>query len=271
MKKKSQEKDLDKDDKSDKSDKDDKSNKNILSDKLDKKDESDELDKQSMEDNVKNTELEKDDFVDKSDNSKENIDNENKASFFSRLCAFIIDAVIVSMIASLFATPFVDSKKIEDLDNQALSIVEKFRNNEINMNEYVVEYSNISYDLARSNGVVSIITIIIGILYYVVFQLYNNGCTLGKKLLNIRVVSTAGELSMNQMIFRSFIANSLLLDILSMIFITFASKSNYFYGIELFSIIQYAIVIISVFMIMYGKQGLAIHDRLVHTKVIKTK
>ena len=240
MKRKSNKKDLDKSE--DKSDKDDKSDKKEI-DVEDGKD----LDK------------------DKSSNDSE------KALFVQRLCAYIIDLLLVSFVASLICTPFVDNKKIEDLNETANTVMEKYANEEISAEEYIVEYSNVAYDTARSTGINTIVTIIVCILYYVVFQLYNKGSTFGKQLLGIRVVSTNGDLSMNQMIFRTFIANSLLLNILSIAFITFASRDVYFGCVGLFSLVQYIITIVSLFMVMYSKNGLAIHDRLVHTKVIKIK
>lgn len=259
MKKKSQEKDLAKDDKSDKSDKSSKEVESKKENKTSKIERAEELNKDNK-------------IIDKSIESDKSSKDTEKALFVQRLCAFFIDAIVVFFIASLFATPFIDSKRSEDYENQLSNIYEKYMQQEISVDEFAIEYSNIAYNLARNNGIVSIVTIVVGILYYVVFQLYNNGSTLGKKLLKIRVVSTTGDdLSMNQLIFRSFIANSILLDILSIIFVIFAKRDTYFYCVGLFSTIQYIIVIISLFMVMYSKHGLAIHDRLVHTKVIKIK
>lgn len=258
MKKKSEDKDLAKDDKSDKLDK---SSEKVKSKKENKTSKIEKAEPNKDDKNIDNS-IE----IDKSGKDTE------KALFIQRLFAFFIDVLVVSFIASLFATPFIDSKRSEDYEAQLSNVYEKYMQQETSADEFVIEYSNIAYNLARNNGIVSIVTIVVGILYYVVFQLYNNGSTLGKKLLKIRVVSTNGDdLSMNQLIFRSFIANSILLDILSIIFVIFAKRDTYFYCVGLFSMIQYIIVIISLFMVMYSKDGLSVHDRLVHTKVIKIK
>ena len=192
-----------------------------------------------------------------------------RASLVRRLCAYAIDYLIVVILVSLISAPFIDAKKIDKLQNESTEVIEKYQKGEITPDEYLERYSSVYYSLSRSTGVMTFITIIIYIVYFVVFQLYNKGQTLGKKVMKIKVVSTNGELSMNQMIFRSFIANSILLNILSIMFLMMAPRHIYFACVGLFSFIQYAVVIISVFMIKFSKNGLTVHDRLLHTKVIK--
>ena len=51
--------------------------------------------------------------------------------------------------------------------------------------------------------------------------------------------------------------------------LVFASKDVYFYSPFVFGTIQLVVIVASIFMVMYGKEGCAIHDKLAHTKVIK--
>ena len=199
--------------------------------------------------------------------SKKEVDE--KPYFFQRLLAFLLDIFIVSIVASILSSPFIKTKEIEPLQTKYFEVMENYMNQKIDTNEYTAEIINIQYQLSQLNGIVTIITIIISILYFVVYQLYSNGQTIGKKIFKIKVVSTNKDLSMNQLIFRSFLANNILLDILSMIFVIFSSKSIYFYCVGLLSILQYVFIIISFFMIIFSKEGLGLHDRLVHTKVVK--
>ena len=192
-----------------------------------------------------------------------------KTYFFQRLGAYVIDFMIVAVIASILSTPFIKTKEVETLEKQYTEITEKYVNQSIDSKEYTAEIINIQYQLSQVNGLVTIITILISVLYFVVFQLYYHGQTIGKKLLKIKVISTKGDLSMNQMIFRSFIANNILLDIISIIFVMFSSKTIYFYCVGMFSILQYVLIITSFFMIIFTKEGLALQDKLVHTKVVK--
>ncbi len=200
--------------------------------------------------------------------TKEKEEREEKALFIKRLIAFCIDTVIISFIASLLSMPFIDSKAITELQDKQFSSYKKYTKNEINYEEYLIEFSDVSYKLAREEGVVSIITILLVIVYFVIYQLRNNGQTFGKKLMKIRIISDNGELSTNQMIFRTFITDYLLLYIISFIFMLFLSKNNYYSCVAIFSGLQFLVLAVSCFMIMFREDGRGVQDILCKTRVI---
>lgn len=199
----------------------------------------------------------------------ENKNSGEKALFFQRLMAFLIDSLIVILLTSFISGFFVNSKKVDKLSNDVIDLVEKYSKNQINTNKYIAEYVNLTYDLAQENGPIVIVEVLLGIVFYIIVPLYSSGQSIGKKLLKIKIISDNGELSSNQLVFRSFIANSLLVDILSLIFLLFVSKTMYFYLLGLFKMIQYIITVISILFVIYSKKGLAIHDKLVHTRVVR--
>ena len=94
-----------------------------------------------------------------------------KGSFIKRICAYAIDYLLVVIIVSLLATPFTDVKKTEKNEQEAAEIIEKYQNNEITADEYIQRYSSVYYNISRNTGVITFITIIIDVLYFVVFQL----------------------------------------------------------------------------------------------------
>ena len=197
------------------------------------------------------------------------IETVEKAFFIQRLAAFILDVFIVSMVASLISYPFLDLDSINKLNESSTQVVEDYMTQKISINENTSDSISISYEMARKQGVLSLITIFLNILYFVVFQVKNNGQTIGKKLLRIKVSSQDGNLGMNQMIFRSLIINSILVDMISFGILLFTSATIYFYGAGILSMIQFAIIAISGFMVMFSKKSQGIHDMVAHTDVVR--
>ncbi len=193
-----------------------------------------------------------------------------KALFVQRFVAFILDIFIVSSIASLISYPFLDTKSINKLNNESNELIEKYTAKEIDMNTYAVEVKNIGYQLSQKQGVVSLVTLFLSVLYFIVYQYYNNGQTVGKKLMKIRVSSSTNkEITMNSFIFRSLIINSILVDMISFAIVIFGNETAYFYGVAICGIIKYTLLLICGFMVMWSKSGMGLHDRIAHTTVVK--
>lgn len=193
-----------------------------------------------------------------------------KALFIQRFAAFILDVFIVSMVASMIAYPFLDMNSIDKLSESSTQIVEDYMKQEISIEEYTNESISVSYEMARKQGILSLITIFLNILYFVVFQIKNDGQTIGKKLLKIKVSSNDGnQLTMNQMIFRSLIINSILIDMVNFYVLLFTNQMAYFYGVGILSMIQFTIIAASGFMVMFSEKRQGIHDLIAHTDVVK--
>lgn len=193
-----------------------------------------------------------------------------KALFVQRFLAFLLDIVLVSVVASFISYPFLDMDSIQKLNESSVEVMENYTSGKIDEKEYFNESSTISYELARKQGVNTLVIIFLNILYFVVYQIKNNGKTLGKQILKIRVVDSANrDLSMNQMIFRALIINSILLDMSSFGVLIFANQSSYFYGVSFLAFIQFCILSVSTFMIMFGKDRRGLHDLVAHTDVVR--
>ena len=219
----------------------------------------------------KSDESEKDDKSDKSGKKeiKESGEKSKKALFIQRFIAYCIDILIVSCVVSIVVLPFYNEKEMTKYEEKTNTLIEKMANNKIDSDEFMVESMNITYGQARANGIMVLVTVIIEILYFVIYQLYNGGQTIGKKLVKIKIVSKTGELTTNQMLFRALIINSILLELVSFGFMLFSSKEVYFFGVGFFDAIQSIIIIASALMIMYSKSSRGIHDLVTHTEVLK--
>ena len=73
---------------------------------------------------------------------------------------------------------------------------------------------------------------------------------------------------MNDLLIRSMINNSILLNIICIILVLLLNKSLYLTTSSLFNGIQYLIMFISVILIAFSKSSQGIHDRIVKTEVV---
>ena len=194
-----------------------------------------------------------------------------KAKFIYRLIAFIVDIMFVYFITTLVSYPFIASKadNLEKISNQASEVVEQFGAGEITMNGYINETASLSFESAKIQGISILITVLVSIIYFVVFQYNNKGQTLGKKLMKIKVNSLNGDLTMNQLVVRSLLVNSILLNMIQVIIVSFINDSMaYFYVDLFFESVQYLFIFISVILIMFSKERRGLHDLIAKTEVI---
>ena len=195
----------------------------------------------------------------------------DKPLFIQRLVAFILDSLIVAMAASLLATPFTDTKSLNVLEKELSEIANKYVAQEITAEDYLEEYSSLYYKITRTNGLYSLISLFLGLAYFCIYQFYSKGQTIGKKVMKIKVVSQDGELEVNQMAIRSLIANSILLNMILMGCLVFMKKSMFISFAFPIIGIETLILLISTFMILFRKDGFALHDIIAKTKVVKVK
>lgn len=192
------------------------------------------------------------------------------AVFLQRLVAYLIDGFIITMIISMIASLFVNSDAIQKINNELVDLINKLQTNDVSYLTYIKEVSVLELELAKQSGITTIVTLFVEILYFVVFQIYNSGQTIGKKIMKIKVISNNGELTMNQMIVRSLLINSVLLNMISLVAVSFINDPmQYLYVFGSFESIQYLFVIVTTLMIMFRKDHLSLHDIITNTRVIK--
>lgn len=193
-----------------------------------------------------------------------------KASFLERFIAHLIDIFLVSFVAVLLSYPFLDFKSIEKLDDSYTEVVEKALNDEIDIKVFTSESARVAYQLGAKQGITSILTLVIIVLYFVVYQFYNDGQTIGKKIMKIKVISSnENRLTMDNYIYRSMIINSLLINILIFILLLIGKDMIYFVGVGCLRFIDYLLIIISGIMIISSKSKRGLQDIIANTDVVK--
>lgn len=193
---------------------------------------------------------------------------------FKRICAYIIDIAIVSFILFLFSkieilNPNVD--KINSIQNEYEKYIETVAKNDADVTKLLKDdkVQNYIYELAKLQVPTSILNVVITFGYFVVFQFFNKGQTIGKKFMKIRVKSIKGDkLSFMQVFGRSLLINEILVSILIIIFVSCLSQSVYFNARRILELIDMVIVYGSFGFMMFRSDGCGIHDLLVHTCVV---
>ena len=221
--------------------------------------------------------MKKKNVYDKIKEEEEKINKENKvkkspdikAMFSQRVLAFLIDLVLISIITSLITMFVPVNDTATKLYEEQNRVLEGYVEGTVSMEEYVNQMVDLSYDISRQTVIVSIVTIVISLLYYVVYPCYNNGQTFGKKLMKIKIKKTNDtELSMNDLLIRGMINNSILVNIINVILVLFLSKNIFLSASSLVSSIQYIVLIISLIMIAFTKNAQGLHDKVSKTEVV---
>ena len=198
--------------------------------------------------------------------------SDNNASFVQRLGAYLIDMFLIFLISSIVTMPFTSSNNYEKLSEETNKVVEEYTNGKIDMNTYMNRVSSISYDMARETGLSSIIMIAVYVLYFIVYQYYNKGQTIGKKIMKIRIEGVdSDQLSINVMLVRAFIINSILVNLIVLTMSILGRRDVYTVSVSIFQLIQYAVLFVTALMVLSRKDKRGLHDIICHTKVVNVE
>ena len=221
--------------------------------------------------------MKKKNVYDKIKDEEEKIKEENKiekspdikAMFSQRVLAFLIDLVLLSMITSLITMFIPMNDTATKLYEEQNRVLEGYVEGTVPMEEYVNQMIDLGYDISKQTVIISIVSIVISLLYYVVYPCYNNGQTFGKKLMKIKIKKTNDkELTMNDLLIRSMINNSILVNIINVALVLFLGKNLYLSTSSFVSIIQYLVLTISLIMIAFTKNAQGLHDKVCKTEVV---
>lgn len=192
----------------------------------------------------------------------------NKSNFGKRLVAYILDAIIVSLIFSVLTMFIKESNNLINLNNQLNTISENFINKTITMKEYFNQYSSIEYLISKEMFLQNLFSLILMIGYFVILPYYYNGQTIGKKLMKIKIVKEDDKLTINDLTLRSLLSNGIAMTFIELALIFLIKDTAYFITISILSFIQFLLVITSIFMILYRKDKKALHDIVCKTLVV---
>ncbi|MBQ6284882.1 MAG: RDD family protein [Bacilli bacterium] len=184
-----------------------------------------------------------------------------------RFCAYIVDYVIVALIASLFARVPILNPNYDRYMEEYNKYIESVKTS---LNDSASdEIIDNSYEMTKLGVNITIINLVVGAIYFVGFQYLNKGQTLGKKMLKIRMVDDNNERpKLYQVLIHSIIINSLLTTTISVITLLCLSKATYLNISEVVQIIDMGLLFGSFGCMIVRKDGKGIHNILAHTNVI---
>lgn len=192
----------------------------------------------------------------------------NKSNFCKRLVAYILDAIIVSLIFSVLTMFIKESNNLINLNNQLNTISENFINKTITMKEYFNQFASVEYLISKEMFLQNLFSLILMIGYFVILPYYYKGQTIGKKMMKIKIVKENDKLTINDLALRSLLANGIAMTFIELALIFLIKDISYFITISILSFVQFLLVITSIFMILYRKDKKALHDIVCKTLVV---
>lgn len=196
-----------------------------------------------------------------------------RSYIFRRISAYIADFLLVSIIASLFSEIYILNPNYDeyiDLSNEYLEYVESvsLENTSIDlekMNKY-------TYEISYLGVYISIITLVVNFLYFVIFQYFNNGKTVGKAIFNLKIKpNNSKKLKIYQLIIRYSILISLLTSLISIIVIFKLPMNACINALSVIQTLDDALIISCILMILFRKDNRGLHDLISNTCVADDK
>ncbi len=194
---------------------------------------------------------------------------------FKRVLAYIIDFFFIALIANMLTmnstlNPYYN--KYMKYYEESVELQSSFQKEEIDEETYVEKSAPLNYNLAKSGVIINSVMIVLLISYFGIFQYFNNGQTIGKKLFKLQITSNNGKkLNIGNYLLRCIILNSILFRLLITIgpFILKVDAFNiYNYTISSIETIVECVLFVT---LMLKKDGRSIHDLICNTKVITNK
>ena len=187
---------------------------------------------------------------------------------FKRFIAFTIDMVVVFILLGILSSLLPDSNRVKELNKELNTYNEQMLKHEITFKEYVKSYADVGYEIDKVNDIENGLNILVFIIYFIIIPLMYNGYTLGLKIMDLKL---GGKLSVKNLFLRNTITVGLLYMILSVFVIHLTNYKYYFILMSILSFIQFLLVIISIFMIIYRGDKKGLQDIISNTIVEEVK
>ena len=188
-----------------------------------------------------------------------------------RIVAYLIDIFIVGLIVNIILINSND-KALDDLNKEINNIMEDYASEKISTEEYIDNYVDIIYDINKVSVDRNIVYFIVIVGYYLVFQYLNKGASIGKRLMNLRIVSKdKKDINIIQLFVRVALINEMLPLGMSIILVSVCSGMRFMIGYMIISIVKNIFMMMDLIVLIARKDNRAIHDMISYSMVIEEK
>ena len=189
-----------------------------------------------------------------------------------RIEAYLIDIILVSIVAGLITSiPFINpyKEKYNEYSTKLNEITTNYSEGKIKKAEYKEQYIETSYKLEQYGVTYSVTNMILLVGYFIFFQYYNKGQTIGKKMFKLKTINKGQDkISLKNITIRSILINSIYVYIINRILVMFLNKNNYYNISTVISTISNVIVYTSLLLILFSQDKRGLHDIISNTEVI---
>lgn len=188
-----------------------------------------------------------------------------------RIFTYFIDLFFVSLISSIIVMIPIfkyDPVKVEEQTNELYSSILETGSADVDEDILVTGL----YNLERSSTSLTAITTFVTFIYFGVAAFINNGRTLGKMIMKIKVVPIKGnKLNPGLFILRTLLITSIIPNLISVISIFYLSPNAWYNLTGIISQIQEFFFLIILGFMIFRDDERGLHDLICQTKVIDTK
>lgn len=184
-----------------------------------------------------------------------------------RFTAFIIDVLLISLLF-MIVYYFVPAKDTTEISQNITKLTEQVLNSEIGHLNYLKGFSENIYLLDYSRAIFNAFNTLVIMFYFIITPIITKGYTLGLYISGIKI---NGKLNIKNLLLRNMIATGLLYLLMSIILVYTTKDTLYFVLLSIFGIIQFLLVIISAFMIIYKRDHNGLQDIISKTKIVLAK
>lgn len=202
----------------------------------------------------------------------------------NRFIAYFIDILIISILAFVvskinFINPnaYKYEKTYEEFAQYSNQIAQN--TSEINSIDDIItpKFKNYAYSIEKYGLSYTISEVVIVVLYFSLFAYFNNGSTIGQKLMRLKVVNNDDQKpsyvtflvrSLIVPIVYSPIMACVLLDVITVILVLFLNASLFFKINIILTMLICVYCYIDIIMMLTSHEGKSLHDQITNTKLV---